>query len=253
MLIKNNHVRVKAVDAKAFQDMLKTLSEFVPEVTLDFTNEGLKVRGVDASKVVLIDIYLPSSYFDEYEVGEEEKVGVNLEDLSELLSSITKEDSLTMSTENGTLVITLDGEYTRTFKMPTIQVEETEIPNLQLEFPFRAKMITPTFVDIISSFDDLGADVVKFKSEGGNKLILTASSDLGDSTVELSTENAGLLEAEGSDAESNYGLEYLVNTTRLKSVSGSLEIRFGTQLPLKLRYEMPQGGYNDFYIAPRAE
>jgi len=32
-----------------------------------------------------------------------------------------------------------------------------------------------------------------------------------------------------------------------------MEIRFGTQLPLKLRYEMPQGGYNDFYIAPRAE
>lgn len=246
-------MKAKVTDAKSFEDMLKTLGEFVPEVVLDFTKDGLKVKGVDASKVVLIDIYLPSGYFDEYEVENEEKVGINLEDITELLRSITKEDSMTLSTENGTLIITLDGEYTRTFKTPTIQVEEAEIPNLDLEFPFRAKMITPTFVDIISSFEDLGADVVKLKSEGGSKLYLTASSDLGDSTIELSLDNGGLLEAEGSDAESTYGLEYLANTTRLRRVSGSLEVRFGTQLPLKLRYEMPQGGYNDFYIAPRAE
>jgi len=245
-------VRVKTVDAVSMVDIFKTLNEFIPEVTLDFTEEGLKIRGIDASKVVLIDVFLPKTYFDEYDVNGEEKVGVNLEDLTDLLSGVTKNDSLAFSAESSVLTIEIEGEYYRKFAVPRLQVESVELPQTDLEFPFRAKLITPTFTEIISGFEDLGADAVRFKSNDG-KLTLTAYSDVVESTIELSTENGGLLEAEGSDAESVYGLEYLANTTRLKRASGSMEIRFGTQLPLKLRYEMPQGGYNDFYIAPRAE
>lgn len=245
-------MRVKTVDAVSMVDIFKTLNGFIPEVTLDFTEEGLKISGIDASKVVLINVFLPKSYFDEYDVNGEEKVGVNLEDLTDLLSGVTKNDSLAFSGEDSMLTVEIEGEYYRKFAIPRLQVESVELPQTDLEFPFRAKLITPTFTEIISGFEDLGADAVRFKSNDG-KLTLTAYSDVVESTIELSTENGGLLEAEGSDAESVYGLEYLANTTRLKRASGSMEIRFGTQLPLKLRYEMPQGGYNDFYIAPRAE
>jgi len=92
-------VRVKTVDAVSMVDIFKTLNEFIPEVTLDFTEEGLKISGIDASKVVLINVFLPKSYFDEYDVNGEEKVGVNLEDLTDLLSGVTKNDSLTLSGE----------------------------------------------------------------------------------------------------------------------------------------------------------
>ncbi|MGC9106086.1 MAG: DNA polymerase sliding clamp [Thermoprotei archaeon] len=245
-------MKVRTVDARSMVDIIKTLNEFLPEVTLNFSEDGLRINGIDASKVVLIDIFLPKGYFEEYEVNGEEKVGVRLDELTELFSRVTKEDTLTLSTENGVLVVELEGEYYRKFTVPSIQVESAELPQTELEFPFRAKMITPTFVDIIGGFEDLGADAVRFKSTDG-KLTLTAYSDVVESSIELSVDNAGLLEAEGSDAESVYGLEYIANTTKLKRASGSLEIRFGTQLPLKLRYEMPNGGYNDFYIAPRAE
>ncbi|MCQ4450100.1 MAG: DNA polymerase sliding clamp, partial [Sulfolobales archaeon] len=87
-------MRVKTVDAVSMVDIFKTLNEFIPEVTLDFTEEGLKISGIDASKVVLINVFLPKSYFDEYDVNGEEKVGVNLEDLTDLLSGVTKNDSL---------------------------------------------------------------------------------------------------------------------------------------------------------------
>jgi len=92
-------VRVKTVDAVSMVDIFKTLNEFIPEVTLDFTEEGLKISGIDASKVVLINVFLPKSYFDEYDVNGEEKVGVNLEDLTDLLSGVTKNDSLAFSGE----------------------------------------------------------------------------------------------------------------------------------------------------------
>jgi len=192
-------VRVKTVDAVSMVDIFKTLNEFIPEVTLDFTEEGLKISGIDASKVVLINVFLPKSYFDEYDVNGEEKVGVNLEDLTDLLSGVTKNDSLAFSGEGSTLTIEIEGEYYRKFAIPRLQVESVELPQTDLEFPFRAKLITPTFTEIISGFEDLGADAVRFKSNDG-KLTLTAYSDVVESTIELSTENGGLLEAEGSDA-----------------------------------------------------
>jgi DNA polymerase sliding clamp subunit C len=76
---------------------------------------------------------------------------------------------------------------------------------------------------------------------------------MGDSTVELSKDNGALLDSEGSDAESTYGLEYIANTTKMRKPSDTLELAFGSQIPLKLRYNLPQGGYADFYIAPRTE
>lgn len=246
-------MKVKVVDADAFSYIFRTLEDFIDEVTLDFTQEGLRIRGIDPSKVAFIDILIPSGYFEEYNVNEEEKVGIKLKDLNDVLKTSTKNDSLYLETdENQTVNITLDGEYERTFTFPSITASELEVPNLNLEFPFKAKALTVTFSEIIDEIEEIGGDSVTLKSENG-KLYLTANSDLGSETVELSTENGGLLESEGSDAESVYGLEYIVNTSKMRKPSDTVEIAFGSQIPLKLRYNLPQGGYADFYIAPRAE
>jgi proliferating cell nuclear antigen len=48
-------------------------------------------------------------------------------------------------------------------------------------------------------------------------------------------------------------MEYILNTTKMKKPSDTVQLLFGSQLPLKLHFELPQGGYGDFYIAPRVE
>jgi len=246
-------MKVKVADADSFSYIFRTLEEFIDEITLDFSQDGLKIRGIDPSKVAFIDILIPSGYFEEYNVNEEEKVGVKLEDLNDVLKTVNKNDALYLeSDENQNVKVTLDGEYERTFTFPSITASELEAPNLNLEFPFKAKALTVSFTEIIDEIEDIGGDAVTFKAQEG-KLYITANSDLGSETVELSTENGGLLESEGGDAESIYGLEYVVNTSKMRKPSDTVEIAFGSQIPLKLRYNLPQGGYADFYIAPRAE
>ena len=246
-------MKVKVIDADGFSYIFRTLEEFIDEVTLDFSQEGLKIKGIDPSRVVFIDILIPPGFFEEFNVEKEEKIGIKLEDLTDVLKTAKKTDTLYLETdENQNIKITLDGEYERTFSFPSITTSELEAPNLNLEFPFRAKALTVSFTEIIDELDDIGGDSVTFKAQGG-KLYITANSDLGNATIELSTENGGLLESEGGDAESTYGLEYIVNTSKMRKPSDTVEIAFGSQIPLKLRYNLPQGGYADFYIAPRAE
>lgn len=246
-------MKVKVIDADGFSYIFRTLEEFIDEVTLDFSQDGLKIKGIDPSRVVFIDILIPPGYFEEYNVEKEEKIGIKLEDFTDVLKTAGKNDTLYLETdENQNIKVTLDGEYERTFSFPSIATSELETPNLNLEFPFKAKALTVSFTEVIDEIEDIGGDSVTFKAEGG-KLYLSANSDLGSETVELSTENGGLLESEGSDAESIYGLEYVVNTSKMRKPSDTVEIAFGSQIPLKLRYNLPQGGYADFYIAPRAE
>ena len=246
-------MKVKVIDADGFSYIFRTLEEFIDEVTLDFSQDGLKIKGIDPSRVVFIDILIPPGYFEEYNVEKEEKIGIKLEDFTDVLKTAKKSDTLYLETdENQNIKVTLDGDYERTFSFPSITTSELETPNLNLEFPFKAKALTVSFTEIIDEIEDIGGDSITFKAEGG-KLYLSANSDLGSETVELSTDNGGLLESEGSDAESVYGLEYVVNTSKMRKPSDTVEIAFGSQIPLKLRYNLPQGGYADFYIAPRAE
>ncbi|MCY0859257.1 MAG: proliferating cell nuclear antigen (pcna) [Sulfolobaceae archaeon] len=244
--------KLKLADAVGFKDIITTLSEFLDEATFVLSKEGLKINGMDSSKVVLIDLFMPASYFDTYEVEQDQlKVGFNLEDFADVIKRAEKEDAVSIEIEEGKVRLFYDGEFEREFELPTIQASETEMPSLNLDLPIRAKTLTITFADIIDSLAEIG-EAITFEAKQ-DKIVLKTAGDLGESAVELSQANGMLLEYEGGEASSTYGMEYIENTTKVARASDTLEIRFGSQLPAKLHYELPQGGYFDFYIAPRAE
>ncbi|BCU70238.1 DNA polymerase sliding clamp [Stygiolobus caldivivus] len=245
-------MKIKVVDAVNFSFIFKTLTEFMEETTLQLDQDGLKIKGIDPSRTVLIDVLIPSGYFETYEIEGETKVGVKLEDIANILDTATKNDSVSIDIEQDKVLFQLDGEYERTFTLPVFSSADAEIPEIKLEFPFKATMLTATFADLVDELEETGSDIMKFKSEEG-KLLIIVEGDLASASIELSKDNGGLMDSEGSDAESTYSVEFIANTTKMRKPSDTVNIEFGTQLPLKLRYNLPQGGYADFYISPRAE
>ncbi|MCY0874118.1 MAG: DNA polymerase sliding clamp [Acidianus infernus] len=244
-------MKFKALDAPAFVYIIKTISEFMDEGAIVSTNDGIRINGIDPSRVVFLDIFLPARYFENYESKDKEVIGINIEDLSSILARVKKDDTLSFETDGSNLKIIIEGSFQRIFSLPLLSMEEQKNPSLNLEFPFKAKMLTVTFSDVIDGLADLG-DTLTVSSEGG-KLYLSVEGDMGESKVELSTDNGALLEASGNDAKSTYGMEYVLNTTKMRKASDTMELYFGSQIPLKLHYELPQGGYGEFYIAPRVE
>ncbi|AEB94549.1 MULTISPECIES: DNA polymerase III sliding clamp [Metallosphaera] len=243
-------MRFKVIDANSVTSIFRTLAEFMPDVTLVGTKEGIKIRGVDPSRVTLVNLFIPKGYFHEYESGEKDLLTVKLQDLIDSLSSVRKNDSLTFELKESSLYVTLDGEFERTFVLPILSGEEGTYPSLQLELNAKVKMLTSTFSEVMRVLSDLGKTVTLSFEEG--KLVISVEGDIGSSKIEL-TEDSGLLEASGSEAKSTYSLDYLEKTVNMRDSSDVVELNFGTQLPLKLRFELPQDGYGEFYIAPRAE
>ncbi|AWR97669.1 DNA polymerase sliding clamp [Acidianus sulfidivorans JP7] len=243
-------MKFKVLDAQAMVSIIKTIAEFMDEANIISSKDGIKISGIDPSRVTFLDFFLPSSYFENYESKEKEVIGINLKDLTTILSRVMKNDSLSMEAEDK-LKVRLEGDFERIFVLPLLNIEEQKNPSLNLEFPFKARMATSFFSDIISGLEDLGDTLTVYSEDG--KLYFSVEGDMGESKVELSTDNGALFEASGSNAKSTYGMEYVANTTKMLKASDTVEIAFGSQIPLKLHFELPQGGYGDFYIAPRVE
>lgn len=43
-------------------------------------------------------------------------------------------------------------------------------------------------------------------------------------------------------------MEYIANTSKMRRASDTMELSFGSQIPLKLHFELPQGGYGTFIL-----
>ncbi len=244
-------MKFKAIDASAISYIFKTLGDFMDDATILSTKDGIKVTGIDQSRVVFIDIFLPSAYFEEFESEEKETYGISLKDVNGVMRRIGKNDSMIIETAQEKIKIDIDDDFERIFFLPILTTQEQQNPSINLEFPYKAKLLTATFADVIESLANLGESIT-ISSEGG-KLYFEISGDMGSSKIELSVDNGGLIESEGSDATGNYGVEYILNTAKMRKPSDTVELLFGSQLPLKLHFELPQGGYGDFYIAPRVE
>ncbi len=242
----------KVIDASAFSYIMRTIGDFLDEANFIVNKEGMRVSGIDPSRVVFLDIFLPSSYFEDFKLdNESETLGFKLDDLNDILRRVQKDESLIISSTESKLLLSLEGDFKRIFELPLIKVETSQPPSVKLEFPFKAKLLTITFADIIEELSDLGETITI--SSKDNKLYFEVAGDIATSKVELSTEGGTLLEASGADSSSVYGMEYVSNTTKMRRASDTMELAFGSQIPLKLHFELPQGGHGDFYIAPRAE
>jgi len=81
---------------KPFADIL---GRFLKDARLYFTDSGLSVTATDASNVVLVDMQLPASAFDDYDIMKETAIGVHISSLRGCIrrARMGSNDSLTLS------------------------------------------------------------------------------------------------------------------------------------------------------------
>jgi len=59
--------------AKEFADLIDTASNLIDEAAFKIAEEGISMRAMDPSRVVLLDLNLPASIFSKYDLDGEEK------------------------------------------------------------------------------------------------------------------------------------------------------------------------------------
>lgn len=121
------------IEAKNWKSIISVIGSIIEEAPLKFTPDGITLRAMDPSHISLIDLEIPTDQFIEYKVDAESVIGIDVDEMSRVMSRGKPTDMMIIKTDDETnkLFITFVGESTRRFGLPIIDTPEQS----QLKLP----------------------------------------------------------------------------------------------------------------------
>jgi proliferating cell nuclear antigen len=243
-------LRVVFFDATVWRYTITGVSKIIKEGVFKADETGLRFKAMDPSHVIMIDLFFPSESFEEYEIEEEEKLGINLEEFSKVLRRARKDDKLELKSLKDKIEVIFRGHFNRRFIEPLLQLEYQELPEPRIEFKVDARMIADQLREAVRDIELMGDNIIFLTKD--DKLLIYNESEIGKAAVELDVESGALLSIE-SDGEqkASYGLEYIESLLPAVQKAEIVKLEYSTDMPCKLTFELPQGARLVTYIAPR--
>ncbi len=246
-------VRFVFPEAREWRYIIEGLATIVDEANFVVEPEGIKLRALDPGRIAMVDLFMPPSVFEEYSVETATRIGVVLDDLVDVMKRAKAEDRLVMEVAGNRLVIVLSGKAERRFRLPLLDIAGQELPQPKLNFTVAAKMLSDTFRDALKDAE-LVSESVRLKAED-DALYMISRSDKGEVETKFSVEAGSLIEIDVKEpAEASYAIEFLNKiVSKAYRVSDVLTLKFASNMPLELTFEVAGGGILKYLLAPRAE
>ncbi len=237
-------------DSKYLKESVSIISELVTESIFKITPDNIELIAMDPANVAMVIFKLMGSTFTEYDVKKPESLGINLNNLKQVLRRAKADDSVTLEVEENKLKITLKGNSIRTFHLPLIEVEEKEqnVPDLK----FTATITTDADIlnEAIEDADIVG-ESVSFIAEP-KRFVVSATGDLNQANIDIKSSDDTKITTD-SKAKSKYSIEYLKKMIQASKLSDKVKIEFAKDYPLKLDYTEKNKVQLAFILAPRVD
>jgi proliferating cell nuclear antigen PCNA len=245
--------RAKLENVSILTDSIATIAEFIDETELHLKEKGLEMVAADRAVVVVVDFALYRSVFDEYAIDDERKIGINLQNLLQILRRAAPNDIMTMQLEDNKFRITFEGDSVRHFVLPLIDISREETPPLdKLVFSAMFKMNS----DILNSGvedAELITDSVVFTVRK-DMLTMKGESDSSFTQLEVPSGSDALKIVDmGEPVRSRYSLDYLKKIIKARKISSEASISMSTDYPMKIEFDVPGKIRLGFILAPRVE
>lgn len=240
-------------DISLLRDSIATIAELIDETELHIKEYGLQLIASDRAVVVVVDFYLDRSVFKEYKYTEDARIGINLQNLLQILRRAGEDDSLSIKLADGKLELTLKGISTRKFVLPLIDISREETPPID-KLDFSASLVVSSEI-LSSGIEDaeLITDSVIFTIRK-DQLTMKGESDTSFTQLDLMMGEGGFRIMDiGEPVRARYSLDYLKKIIKAKKLSAEAKISMANDYPMKLQFEVPDRMQLGFILAPRVE
>lgn len=235
------------------KDSLKTISNLISEGLFQLQEDGIQLIAADPAMVALVDFKLDEEVFKDYNLEEEKKVGLNLENLYSILRRANSSDKITLELKDDSKFhITMEDRTTRNFSLPILNLSEDDIPSTdQLEFTMTAKLETKVLESAIKDAMVV-SDSVTIKSDKDG-MTISSEGDQSDVQFHINKDSEGVIDWDGGQAQSMFSLDYLSKMIGAKSLTDEVTTKLGQDFPMRLEFEVPEQADLNFVLAPRIE
>lgn len=240
-------MKLKLDDPRLLGNMISIISELVTEVRLKINKEGMNLVAVDPASVAMVYFNIPADRFSIFEVDKEEVLGVNLDNLKNVLRRCGIGSSLTLEkNEDPILKLNIQDKVKRDFALALIDIEGEEKDMPQWEFESVIKLDSDALNDVIEDCKVV-SDACTFIAEP-NKFIVEAKG-LHSARAEFSSDE---VEIHSGNSVARFSLEYLSKFIKGAKISDKAVVNFSDNHPMRINF--PTGNIMlSFVLAPRVE
>jgi proliferating cell nuclear antigen len=246
-------MKLVLAEPKYFKDSISIISELVTEAKFKINSNGLELIAMDPANVAMVIFKMLSSCFTKYEVNEETELSINLNNLKQILKRAKSEDVLTLeTTEDNKLKIEMRSNTTRSFSLPTLEIEDKDQKVPELTFPLSVEMNSGQLTESIEDVSVV-AESVTFLGEK-NQLLVKAEGDLSKALIEIKPDDHTIIKTDSEDKfKAKFSLEYLKKMIAGSKLSDKVHLNFNTDYPLKMEYKIVDRVALSFILAPRVD
>jgi len=245
-------MRLTLAEPKYLKESISVISELVTEAKLKITSDKIELIAMDPANVAMIIFKLLSSCFVEYKVSEPVEIGINLNNLKQILRRAKSNDTVTLELNENKLDITLKSKTTRKFSLPIIELDDKEQKVPELTFPVIIETSTETLNEAVEDIS-IVSDAISLIAEP-NKLIVKGEGDFSKAQVDIPADSTTTITNDDPDpVKSKYSLEYLKKMIGGSKISEKVTIMFDRDYPLRLDYKVIDKVQLSFILAPRVE
>jgi len=242
-------------DISLFRESIATISELIDEAELHVNSEGIELIAADRAVVAVINFAFSKNAFKEYKCDQERKIGINLSSLLQILRRSQPNDVMKIKLDENKLNLVLEGESTRRFTLPLINVSKEETPEItKLEAGFSSAFTVNSEV-LNSGIEDaeLITDSVIFTVRK-DMFNMSSQSDVSSTQLELSSGTEAFKVHEINEpVRARYSVDYLKKIFKARKLSASTKMAMATDYPMKIQFEVPLKCRLAFILAPRVE
>jgi proliferating cell nuclear antigen len=235
---------------------MEILGALLDRVDLSISAKALTLNAMDPSHVCQVDLVLPGDFFNECKVDKHQMIQIDLKELNQVLKRGRGEVLYLMAEANDNkMLVQMQGDSKRTFKINLFPPNETPIPPKDIEYNAKCSLSADGLADLVGDAD-LANDYVTVSlvpdSLGDYLELDTGISKDG---MEFNAVITKFLEKPTTlgKQSSVYSLEYLKDIVKSQTIASNCTMQFSSEMPLELEYTLEHEASLVFTLAPRIE
>jgi len=250
---------LKLENSRVLKGIVETLASIIDETEFRVTPKEFTISAMDPSRICLLKLSIKKDDFDEYECSKESKVGLNLDDLDKILKRCAANDTVEINFNEADQKIKIKMQRegvsrTRTFSLALLDIDIEEIPMdnlLKIEYPSKWVIETDFLVEAIKDAE-IYSEILNINAIEGKGLKFSSSGQIGEMEYDLNEDDLIESQLQGSSSGA-YSLTFLKAILKIASITEKLEISLKTDHPLKMNFDLLEGGELSYFLAPRVE
>ncbi len=244
--------KAEITEVGLLKDSMKTISSLISEGIFQLEEDSMKLIAADPAMVGLVDFKIEEEVFEEYDLDEETKVGLNIENLYSILRRANADDTITFELGDSRFEITMENSSTRNFSLPILNLSEDDIPETdQLSFDFEAELDASTVEGAVKDAMVV-SDAVTISADE-NQMNISAEGDQSNADFTITEESSGVISMSGDSVKSMFSLDYLSKMIGGKNLSNNVTMKLGNDFPMRMEFSVPDEVNLSFVLAPRIE